>query len=206
MTPTPDQTPDRHDCDNTIRITQYPIYKDGTHEVVSCGCGQVISDALYETVLYVRAKKRHEKIDQMESELTSLRARLAEAEKVRDAAYREAEILRTNATYVKKVLDCANRYMPDLVKGAITVEEAIQERDALRATNATLAERVRNLEEALNAADSVMWMAERYAEGGGANGPEMRDYLSATRIVLKVRGSYHNPSPTPGAAVGKEGE
>ena len=33
------------------------------------------------------------------------------------------------------------------------------------------------------AARSILWMAERYAEGGGRGGPEMRDYEAAAAII-----------------------
>lgn len=33
------------------------------------------------------------------------------------------------------------------------------------------------------AARSILWMAEKYAEGGGSNGPEMQDYRAAAEII-----------------------
>lgn len=41
---------------------------------------------------------------------------------------------------------------------------------------------------ALHAADSVMWMAEEYADAGGTYGPEMRDYKAAKAKVDKAFG------------------
>lgn len=40
------------------------------------------------------------------------------------------------------------------------------------------------IEELRSAARSILWMAALYAEGGGSNGPEMRDYLEAEAIIL----------------------
>lgn len=37
--------------------------------------------------------------------------------------------------------------------------------------------------EALSDADRIMWMAERYAEGGGSHGPEMRDYEPTEKAI-----------------------
>ena len=39
------------------------------------------------------------------------------------------------------------------------------------------------LEKKLQAAKSILWMAERYAEGGGSNGPEIREYEEAIKII-----------------------
>lgn len=41
----------------------------------------------------------------------------------------------------------------------------------------------RQLERELNAAKSLLWMAEKYAEAGGSNGPEMREYRAAMEII-----------------------
>lgn len=39
------------------------------------------------------------------------------------------------------------------------------------------------LRAALDAAQSIFWMAEAYADGGGSHGPERRDYDEAVSIV-----------------------
>ena len=39
----------------------------------------------------------------------------------------------------------------------------------------------------LEAAKSILWMAEKYAEGGGSRGPEMRDYQAAIDIIGEPR-------------------
>ena len=39
------------------------------------------------------------------------------------------------------------------------------------------------LVEAVKLADSILWMAEKYAEGGGSNGPEMQDYRPAEQAI-----------------------
>lgn len=43
--------------------------------------------------------------------------------------------------------------------------------------------RIAELEKALDAAKSILWMAEKYAEGGGSHSGEMRDYLEATEKI-----------------------
>lgn len=35
----------------------------------------------------------------------------------------------------------------------------------------------------VDAARSILWMAQAYAEGGGSNGPEMRELLAAVSII-----------------------
>jgi len=40
-----------------------------------------------------------------------------------------------------------------------------------------------DLLEALKAAQSILWMAEQYAESGGLNGPEMRDFKEAEPLI-----------------------
>lgn len=45
----------------------------------------------------------------------------------------------------------------------------------------------KQLREALDAAASVMWMAEKYAEGGGSDGPEMQDFTWANCKVESER-------------------
>lgn len=42
------------------------------------------------------------------------------------------------------------------------------------------------LAEQQEAARSIMWMAEQYAEGGGSQGPEMADYLAAKETLDAV--------------------
>lgn len=39
------------------------------------------------------------------------------------------------------------------------------------------------LREQFEAAFSLLWMAENYAEGGGSRGPEMRDYREAMATI-----------------------
>ena len=58
------------------------------------------------------------------------------------------------------------------------VEEMIRLRDAEND----------RLKEALEAADSILWMAERYAESGGSRGPEMRDFLAANKVIQAALG------------------
>src|ERR1051325_1344383 len=58
-----------------------------------------------------------------------------------------------------------------------------QKQCAKRNSHATLQEENRVLREALEAADSILWMAKEYAEGGGSRGPEMRDYTEAEEKV-----------------------
>lgn len=44
------------------------------------------------------------------------------------------------------------------------------------------------LRAALESADSILWMAERYAEGGGQHGPEREDYECAAASVRAALG------------------
>lgn len=39
------------------------------------------------------------------------------------------------------------------------------------------------IERQLSAAKSVLWMAEKYAEAGGSNGPEMREYKAVMKVL-----------------------
>lgn len=52
------------------------------------------------------------------------------------------------------------------------------------AVDAVRAEKDGEIEELRSAAKAILWMAALYAEGGGSNGPEMRDYLEAEAIIL----------------------
>lgn len=49
--------------------------------------------------------------------------------------------------------------------------------------NARLIAAAPELLEALQAADRILWMAEKYAEGGGSGGPEQRDYDEAAPLI-----------------------
>lgn len=44
-------------------------------------------------------------------------------------------------------------------------------------------ERQAELEAQVEAAKSIMWMAEKYAEAGGSRGHEMRDYLEVMAAI-----------------------
>jgi hypothetical protein len=45
---------------------------------------------------------------------------------------------------------------------------------------------------ALRTADSILWMAERYADSGGSNGPEMRDYKEVqAQVDAVLKGVNH---------------
>lgn len=47
-------------------------------------------------------------------------------------------------------------------------------------------ERVERYKRAYEAAISLLWMAEKYAEGGGTHGPEMRDFEEAQRLISEA--------------------
>jgi hypothetical protein len=65
-----------------------------------------------------------------------------------------------------------DRELPDIV------EELLSERD----------ERIKQLEHAVNAFDDILWMAEKYAEGGGMYSIEMEDYQRVKEIIDSVKG------------------
>lgn len=44
---------------------------------------------------------------------------------------------------------------------------------------------------ALKAADSILWMAEKYAEAGGSGGQEMQDFNKANEIIQKALKCSH---------------
>ena len=49
--------------------------------------------------------------------------------------------------------------------------------------------RIRELSTALEAAESILWMAEKYAEGGGMHSIEMEDYQRVKEIIDNVNKS-----------------
>lgn len=65
-----------------------------------------------------------------------------------------------------------DRELPDIV------EELLSERN----------ERIKQLEHAVNAFDDILWMAEKYAEGGGMYSIEMEDYQRVKEIIDSVKG------------------
>lgn len=48
------------------------------------------------------------------------------------------------------------------------------------------AERAERYKRAYEAAKTLLWMAEKYAEGGGTHGPEMRDFEEAQRLIAEA--------------------
>lgn len=48
------------------------------------------------------------------------------------------------------------------------------------------AERVERYKRAYEAAKSLLWMAKEYAEAGGSDGPEMRDFEEAQRLISEA--------------------
>jgi uncharacterized protein Yka (UPF0111/DUF47 family) len=63
-----------------------------------------------------------------------------EAKVVRDAAYKEAELARKKMGELQKIVDCANHYVPELLKNAHALQEADREIERLRIVNSTLDE------------------------------------------------------------------
>lgn len=47
--------------------------------------------------------------------------------------------------------------------------------------------RIQSLEDALASVESILWMAERYAEGGGFHGVEMHDLNRVKDILAQVK-------------------
>ncbi len=47
--------------------------------------------------------------------------------------------------------------------------------------------RIQSLEDALASVESILWMAERYAEGGSSRGVEMEDFNRVKSILEQVK-------------------
>lgn len=78
------------------------------------------------------------------------------------------------------------------------IETVVNALAALEAENERLRAGVAQFVEAF---DSVSWMAESWADGGGRGGPEMRDYQRAVNLIDEVRALL-----APAAGDGQAGE
>ena len=73
----------------------------------------------------------------------------------------------------------SNLYLITKVRQAS--EDAEDPKTALALAEA--AERMEDLIEKLSNAESILWMAEKYAEAGGSGGPEMREFNDAMKVI-----------------------
>lgn len=124
------------------------------------------------------------RMSQYISETAALRSALAEAERERDEAYRCLNTIPNGHGGCAK--DHSSRLAEFTNCWICKTIAAESERDRLR--------------EALNAADSILWMAREYAEAGGSGGPEMVDFTAAEQAV---RAALSAPLPAD-AGGGKE--
>lgn len=116
-----------------------------------------LSRRIAENAEQTRRKYVAEEAARDADEITELRQKLAAAEIVRDAAYKEAELAREKKAELQKLIDCANQYVPQLMKMAnqlrktgVSVADLLAMPDKLSAANAEV-ERMRdNLQTAID--------------------------------------------------------
>jgi hypothetical protein len=119
--------------------------------------------------------------------------KMHEAERERDEARAEAERLRNERNGPLTTKLRAADALADAVAAMVSLRQIdarslagdalLDYRDPPRSERsdalAALRLLVRDLAEGLEYAESIMWMAQEYADAGGRGGPEMRDYTAA---------------------------
>lgn len=86
----------------------------------------------------------------LETELTTALARVAQLEKTIEGAYGETTHLRAQNAEQKRLINCANQYMPDLIKGAVSIDSITRQLSESQAQLASAKEEIEELQTVVN--------------------------------------------------------
>ena len=113
-----------------------------------------------------------------------------------DVLRNEVLNLQSELAEARALAECEKSTREELQEEYSSLEEAHKDvNDRWGIESAEQAEKLRIAVEALKEADRIMWMAEKYAESGGSNGPEARDIMGVPEKVSEALARIEKTEP-----------